>query len=148
MLDTILTWQFWLILATICVFIELLTNTFALFAMAGGCLVAMILDLIGMGYVAELVGFSVGTVATFVCLKPFVKRHLESKKNGSYQSNIEALIGREATVTQDSNGEGITRIKIDGDNWQAHTADYGRLAVGDRVRVVAYDSIVLTVERV
>ena len=107
MLDTILTWQFWLILATICVFIELLTNTFALFAMAGGCLVAMILDLIGMGYVAELVGFSVGTVATFVCLKPFVKRHLESKKNGSYQSNIEALIGREATVTQDSNGEGM-----------------------------------------
>ena len=39
------------------------------------------------------------------------------------------------------------RVRIDGDNWQAVSADASPINVGTKVRVSGYDSIILTVER-
>ena len=146
LLELITTWEFWLILAAVCVILELITNTFAMFAMAGGCVLAVLAQLFGGGLAAQLIAFSIGAVFSFVCLKPIAKKHLESKESAQYKSNIDALVGREALACQDSDENGITRVKIDGDNWQARTKDRSPVIKGNRIKVVGYESIVLIVE--
>lgn len=147
LLELITTWEFWLILAAVCVILELITNTFAMFAMAGGCVLAVFAQLfICDGLAAQLIAFSFGTVFSFVCLKPIAKKHLESKESAQYKSNIDALVGREAIACQDSDENGITRVKIDGDSWQARTKDLATVLKGNRIKVVGYESIVLIIE--
>lgn len=146
MLEIISTWEFWLIMAAICVVLELLTNTFALFAIAGGCLVAVLLNLLDMGVAAEIVGMCCGAIITFICFKPLVRRHLKSKEP-EYKSNIDALVGRETIALQDADEFGITRVKIDGDNWQARSEKDDCVKKGDKLKVTGYDSIILIVDK-
>lgn len=146
MLEIVSTWEFWLIMAAICVVLELLTNTFALFAIAGGCLVAVLLHFLEMGLAAQIVGMCCGAVITFICFKPLVRRHLRSKEP-EYKSNIDALVGRETIALQDADESGITRVRIDGDNWQARSENECCVKKGDKLRVTGYDSIILIVEK-
>ena len=59
---------------------------------------------------------------------------------------MDALIGREVRVAEDIPAGGIGRVRIDGDSWQAQSNDGREIAAGERVRVLSYDSIILTVE--
>lgn len=143
-----ITWEIWLILAAACVVLELLTNTFALFAIAGGCIVAMIASICRLGIVGEVLGLAIGAVVTFVALRPFAKKYLGQDVNDGYVSNMDALVGRETVASENSNEQGVTRVRIDGDCWQAKTADGDSIAAGERLAVTGYDSIVLIVKKI
>ena len=130
-------WLLWLIAAAILVIVELLTNTFAAFCLVGGCALALATSLIGFGIEAQL-------TAAF---KPLIKRQAEARRHRDCLSNMDALIGRTTTVTEAIGGNTPGRVRIDGDNWQAVSADASPIDVGTKVRVTGYDSIILTVER-
>ena len=139
-------WQLWLILAAILVIIELLTGTFAAFCLVGGCIVAMIGALCGGGLKLQLILLTFGTVVTFLAIRPTLLRKRAATKPAS---NMDALIGRIVTVTDDIRPGAIGRVKADGDNWQAVASDnQASIPAGCQVRIIGYDSIILRVEQI
>lgn len=141
-------WLFWLILAALMTVIELLTNTFAFFCLVGGCLVALIVEILGFGLEAQLLGAAIGSVVAFIAFLPLMRKHRAEQQSGTSPSNMDALIGRTTVVVQPVEAGKMGRAKIDGDNWQIRSADNSAINAGEQVRVVGYDSIILTVERI
>ena len=94
-----------------------------------------------------LIAAAIGSVLSFIAFKPLIKRQAEARRHRDCLSNMDALIGRTTTVTEAIGGNTPGRVRIDGDNWQAVSADASPINVGTKVRVTGYDSIILTVER-
>lgn len=139
-------WIIWLIFAAALVIVELLTQWISAFCLAIGCIAAMIAELCGASVVWQLVWLAIGTIVGFVCFIPFFKRRIERRKLAADHdgvSNMDALIGRNARVIADIPAQGLGRVKLDGDNWQAQCAV--PVTVGTEVKVVGYDSIILKV---
>ena len=77
-------------------------------------------------------------------VRPFVVKFLLKQKY-EVLTNADALVGRQAIVTEEINPDKNTgRVKIDGDDWKAEAAEF--IAVGEKVEVVSRDSIILNVK--
>ena len=144
-------WIVYLIAAAVLMIIELLTGFVATFCVAIGCVIAAVLDFMGLSIEAQLVGLAVGVIVAFILFAPLIN-HLRKKHNvhrEEYNSNMNALIGREVFVPQSiPGGGGVGRVTVDGDSWQAVSNSGDAIESGVRVRVTGYDSIILTVKPV
>lgn len=139
----------WLIAAAILVIIELLTTTYAALCFVGGCLAAMICAICDGGLQLQLLLAAIGSLVTFAAGKPLLQHYGLLQRRRIEPSNMDALIGRTCTVSERIGGvENPGRVRIDGDNWQAVSNDGAPIEVGTSVRVIRYDSIILTVKRV
>lgn len=145
------TWLVWLIIAALLVIIELFTFLVATFCLAVGCLFAMVMSIFGLSLEMQLLGLIVGTIITFVVFAPMIRRWQKRKEEdrGSVTaSNMDALINRAVEVVETIPVNGVGRVKVDGDRWQARCADGSEVPTGERVRIIGYDSIILEVERI
>ena len=64
------------------------------------------------------------------------------------KSNADALLGREGVVIESITAEKPGYVRIDGDEWRAVSKDGNNINKGAIVKVVARESIVVTVEGV
>lgn len=144
-------WIVWLIAVAVLLVVELLTGLVASFCLAFGCLLAFVAALAGWGIEVQLVALVAGVIIAFIFLVPFVNRIKKSRRPHrlEYNSNMDALIGREGVLSQAIEADGNPgRLRIDGDYWQARSTDGSPLPEGTRVRVTGYDSIILVVKAV
>ena len=140
-------WLIWLIAAAILVIIELLTTTYAALCLVGGCLAAMICAICDGGLQMQLLLAAIGTIVTFVAGKPLLQHYGLMRHHRADPSNMDALIGRTCTVSERIGGaDEPGRVRIDGDSWQAVSEDGSPIETGTPVRVIRYDSIILTVK--
>ena len=141
------SWLLWLIIAAILIIIELLTSMIATFCLAAGCLVAMVCALLGWGIETQLTGAIIGTVIAFILVQPLIRHRKETiKKQDKSASNMDALIGRTAVLTESITEYAPGRTRIDGVNWQIRTNSNAPLTKGSKVRIIGYDSIILIAE--
>ena len=63
-------------------------------------------------------------------------------------SNASALVGRQGVVIEPISAERPGYVRVDGDEWRAVTADGTMIERGVNVRIIAMNSIVVTVEPV
>jgi membrane protein implicated in regulation of membrane protease activity len=141
------TWIIWLSLIVILVIIELMSQWLTTFCLAVGCVGALIAALLGCSLTVQLITLAVLTLLTLVIAGPrFKARYARQNKIAASQSNMDALRGRVAIVTEAIAPDKIGRVKIDGDRWQASAQQAETFVVGDHVEVVGYDSIVLIVK--
>lgn len=139
------TWIIWLIVAALLATIELLFGAFAAFCPAIGAVCAAVAAGLGFGLEGQLVALIVGGVISFIFMAPLVNKNIH--KGNQYSSNMDALIGREAIVTNAYHAEHKPgRLRIDGDNWQFVSAGGESIETGTPVRVTGYDSIILKVK--
>lgn len=143
-------WAIWLLSAAILLIIELLSNIVATLCLAVGCICALIPALCGASIGWQLAALVAGSILAFIFLAPVLNRlHLRKRQARHYNSNMEALIGRTEPVKKYIGPDGaLGRVRIDGDYWQAKSKDGRAIEEGTLVRVVSYDSIILTVEPV
>ena len=134
----------WGIVCIACLIVELCTNGLFMLFFAVGCIFAA-LSIPFMGFSYQIVVFLVSAVLCLIFVRPFVKRYVDGNKK-TMPSNMDALIGRSATVTDviDEGEEG--RVAVDGDNWRAREVDEKEVLPGEKVTIVGYDSIVLKVK--
>jgi len=137
-------WQAWLILAVLCLILELTNGDFFICCFAIGAAVTTIAAAIGFGFYAQLAVFAVASVLCLFFVRPVALKYLNS--GHSRASNAEALIGRTGRVSQDIPADGYGRVAIDGDDWKACAADGQAIPQGSTVTVVSLDSIILTVK--
>lgn len=150
-------WLIWMLAALGLLLVEILTPGFAAACLSIGCLFSCVLSAIAPDTLNwQIALFVVGSLLSFVFVRPFALKVLSRRadRKGGYKSNMESLIGREATVIETIPAEDVGRVKVDGDEWQAVLAREEEnepredVPAGSKVTIVSYDSIILTVRRI
>lgn len=142
-------WQIWLIVALVFVIIEIFTSGFAVACFSVGCVFGSIIDAIGLSSTWQFLGFSVGTFLAFIFIRPFVLKYLDKSREGNeVKTNMDNIIGKTVIVTERIEEDGYGRAKIDGDEWKCKMDDGSSAEVGEKLSVVSYESIILTLKRI
>jgi membrane protein implicated in regulation of membrane protease activity len=140
-------WTLWLIAFLLLAVIEVVTQWLTTFCFAVGSLVALLGSLCGVAPLYQLLMLSIATIASFFIFAPYFQRFHERKGlRSKSQSNMDAIIGRVVEVSQEIDGTGLGRVKVDGDNWQARSFDGSTIRKSAQVEIVDYDSIILVVK--
>lgn len=140
-------WSFWLILGVGFLVAELLTLSATCMYVGIGALAAMVLALLGGGWIETIIGFVAFTAVLYLATYRWRGRLVKALHRGAEHTatGMDALIGRTGVVMASSD---CLRMRIDGDVWQVRPARREEsIAPGEEVRVVGYDSIILTVEQ-
>ena len=138
-----LPWHIWLIVGFVLALAEILVPGFFLlpFGIAGG--ITALVSLTGIAVVWQLVIFVVGGA-----IMVFLSRRLFFKKGDKYEdveakTNVEALIGRTAVVTQPITDESHGYVKVGAEEWRAYYPhdDDVSFEVGTRLKITGVDGI-------
>lgn len=141
-------WHVWIVIALVCIILEIFTAGFAVACFSAGALVAALGCALGLSLIWQVVIFAVVTFLTFVYVRPILIK-LFFKKDSGQKTNADALIGRRGRVSvriDPAKGEG--RVAIDGDDWKAVSEDGSTIEKGEEVEVKKIDSIILTVTKI
>lgn len=140
-------WLFWLIIAVICLILELSSGDFFVTCFAIGGLCALVSSLFGVPFWVQVVVFAICSVLSIWLIRPKLLKSLHASGEDR-PSNADALLGREGTVVEPIVQNGSGYVKIDGDVWKAVTQDGSPVAKGDQVRVVSMESIIVIVVKI
>lgn len=140
-------WHVWVIIALIFVIVEIFTTGFAVMCISVGCLFGAVASSMDFELKWQLLAFAVGTALAFLTIRPIVCKLLYRKTN-EVKTNVDALIGRRALVTERIDGElHPGRVKVDGDDWKAISSETTPLEEGEPVEIIAINSVILTVKK-
>lgn len=139
-------WAIWTIVTILCLIIELSSGDFFLTCFAIGALCSVISSFIGFPFWLQLLIFVICSVLCILFIRPSLLRKLHNKNERL--CNADALIGRQGKVIVSIVPREYGYVKIDGDEWKAQSADGSPINVGDMVRVIGRESIIISVERI
>ena len=110
-------WQIWLVIAGVCLVIEIMTTGFLVFWLAIGALISMIVSLFTDSILIQTAVFVISSAILIFATKPFVKKFAKTK---NVKTNAFSIIGQNGIVTKEIdsiNSKG--QVKIDGETWSA-----------------------------
>lgn len=136
-------WQFWAVVAVICLILELTSGDFFIMCFAIGGAAAAIVSPFSNFYV-QLAVFAVVSLVCIFTVRPVALKWFH-KNDPDRVSNADALLGREGFVKESIEAGGFGRVAIDGDVWKAKTPDGSAVEVGGKVKVVNRESTIITV---
>ena len=132
-------WQIWLIIAGVCLVIEIITTGFLIFWLSIGALLAMIVSFFVDSILVQTAVFVISSAILIFATKPFVKKFAKTK---DVKTNAYSIIGKNAIVTKDIdsiNGKG--QIKVDSETWSALGKDDMNIEKGTEVEVLKIDGV-------
>lgn len=139
-------WHIWLIIAGVCLIIEMITTGFFIFWFGLGALITMIVSFIFPdNLLLQTTVFVVSSTLLIFLTKPFVEKFTKSDKK--VKTNAYSIIGKKGIVTQDINPtHGIGQIKVAGEVWSAKTSDGSIIEKGSQIEVIEIDGVKAVVE--
>ncbi|MBR4155635.1 MAG: NfeD family protein [Bacteroidales bacterium] len=141
-------WQIWVIAALVFFIIEICTSGFAIACLSVGCLFSAVGAAFEISMTWQVAFFALGAFLAFIFIRPLVLKLMDKKSSGNkVTTNMDNVIGKKAVVTEKIESEGYGRVKIDGDDWKAKMEDDSEAEVGEKVTVISYESIILTVKK-
>ena len=138
-------WIFWLVLGAAFMIVEVMSLSMLCMYAGIGSFAATGCALAGYGWTTCITVFLIVTVVLYLATYRWRGRLLSALHKGARHTGtgMDALIGRTGIVEVSDQ----YRVRIDGDCWPVRpAAKNGELIPGETVRVVGYDSIVLSVE--
>ncbi len=139
-------WQLWVLITVLCLILELTSGDLFILCFSIGALVTAVISAIGLGFYGQLAVFVVASVLSIFFVRPSLVKRLHGRKKERL-SNADALMGRIGRVSEAIEKDGYGRVAIDGDDWKAVSADGSYVPLGQNVRVVGRESIIITVEK-
>lgn len=139
-------WHLWVILALVFLVVEIFTAGFAVACFSIGCLAAAVCAALDVSLVYQLLAFAVGSGLAFAVVRPALLK-LFFKEQDAVKTNADALIGREGRVSETIEAGGYGRVAVDGDDWKAMSQDGEAIEKGEKVEIVARESVILTVKK-
>lgn len=140
---------FWAVLAAVAFVGELLSVSFFLLFFALGALVGLVMASLGLGLVAQAMGFVAASVLSMAVLRPALMHRISFRGSERYVGRG-SITGKSGIVTDaiEPGGSGTVRIGS-GEFWTAR-AVYPEQGIepGTRVRVLDTDGITALVEAV
>ena len=139
-------WQIWAVLAVLGLILELSSGDFFIICFAIGAVGAAVVSPFA-GITVQLTVFALVTLFSIFMVRPFALRYLYRRGKESRPCNADALLDRTGRVSETIPANGFGYVAIDGDLWKAVTATDKEIRPGTRVRVVARESTIITVEQ-
>ena len=140
-------WHLWMFAAVIFFIFEIFTPSFFMACIGIGCVAGSLTTLLGGGTVAQLLFFSVATLASFVGVRPLMKKYFYTKSE-QVRTNVDNLVSRTARVSERiDSATGSGRVVVDGDDWKAVSLHNTPIEKGEMVEIVKVDSVILTVKK-
>lgn len=140
-------WHIWVVAAILLFIGEIFTPTFLLACFGLGCLVSAVSAEVGFGLKGQLVGFILGTLASYGGARPFFQKIMH-RSSDKARTNVDALIGKIGrVVVAVEPGTPSGRVLVWGDDWRAIHSDEGVLAPGTRVEVLRVEGTTLLVRK-
>ena len=138
-------WQFWLILAGICVIIESFTLGFFVFWFAIGALFALIVSLFTTNIIIQSVVFVVTSTLLLLLTKPLIKSFVKMPK--AKATNVYGLINKEGLVLEDIDSLNSTgKVKVNGELWSAVSDT--NIPKDSKIKVLSIDGVKLKVQKI
>lgn len=140
-------WHIWLIIALISFIMEIFIPSFVLFNFGIGAVVGSLAAGLNLSIEWQIVLFSTATLMSFFLIRPVMRKYAYKRSDG-YTTNQDAMIGRQAKVTEEIDNENNRgRVSLDGDIWQARSLNNEIIPPGTTVEIVQLKSIVLIVKK-
>lgn len=137
-------WLCWLIVSVLCLVLELCSGDLYVICVAFGAMIGCLCAMMNLPLWAQILAFAVASVVCIFFIRPSLVRMLHSGGEDR-KSNIDALVGKQATVKETVEANGYGYVKVAGDLWRCVSADGTEIPKGTKVTVTGYDSITLTV---
>lgn len=139
-----LPWQIWLIIAGVCLILEMATVGFLIFWFAIAALITAFLSLFIENIVAQTAIFVILSAVLIFLTRPLAKK-LNKKDN--VVTNANSIIGKEATVIKEISSTSVGQIKIGSDVWSAICIYQDvTIPVGSKVSISKIDGVKVIVE--
>jgi len=137
----------WFILGIILLSVELIApGVFAIFFVAASFVTGLI-SLVIDNLLAQMAIFTLTSFIIIIFGKPFLQKFFHVNKVEK-NSTIDALIGKEAIITQSfANGE-RSLVKVDGEVWSAKGIDNNLFLEGERVIIKRIEGVTAVVEKI
>lgn len=116
-----MTWSAWLITAVILFIIEILTPGAFFFAcLAAGALFGGVAELLNLPFGLPYIIFALVSLVSIYTVRPIARKLFQGHEK---RSNVDALIGQKAWVTEAIRPQSMGMVKIDGEIWRAEAKD-------------------------
>ena len=125
-------WMIWLVAGIICVIIEIFTPGFFFMSIGVSAIITGLFALVISNIYIQLVIFIIVSSLIFINIKKLSKRFFKVKGE---PTNIFALLGKNAVVTQEISKASKGYVKIGGEIWSAISIDEKTIEVGKTVIV-------------
>lgn len=127
-------WQIWLIIAGICLIIEIMTVGFLIFWFAIGALLAMVVSFFTNNIIMQTSVFVISSTILIFATKPFVKKFANNKN--AIQTNVYSTVGKIGIVTKDIDSlQSLGQVKVGGEIWSAIGLDDMNILQGTEVEI-------------
>lgn len=141
-------WLFWTVIAIVCLILELSSGDFYVTCFAIGAVVSVVASALGLPFWMQVLLWAVCSVLSIWLVRPHLVKSLR-RGGDQRKSNADALHGQVGIVTETIVKDGYGRMKLDGDDWKCEAPEaLADIAVGEKVRVVGRESIILKVEQI
>jgi len=136
----------WIWAALIVIFVvgEIVMTNLICIWFAGGAFVAMLLDLFHVSMLTQIIVFLIVSLVLLLATRPLAKKKLDYKKQ---KTNLDAIVGKEAIVTEEIRDQEAGAVKIEGKVWTAKSESGDILTPGDTVIIDEIRGVTLFVTR-
>ncbi|MCL2024256.1 MAG: NfeD family protein [Coriobacteriia bacterium] len=141
-MDAVPWFWIWVVLAAALCIVEMLTLGFFLLPFAIGAAVAAIANFFGANLAIQWMLFVAVSVLMLVILRRFANR---VTKTTNVASGVERLIGRTGEVIASHAPEGLFRVRVEREEWNASIESGEQPAIGAKVKVISVDGTRLIV---
>ena len=138
-------WPFWLIIAGLCLVIEIYTVGFFIFWFGIGALFALLVSFLTNNLFIQIVVFLVTSSLLVILTKPLMKKFTKNEK--TVPINFFSLSGKQGIVTKKIDSDNSTgQVKVKGELWSAISdKDIEKDA---KVKILGVDGVKLKVEKI
>ena len=138
----------WLIVALAFFILEIFTTGVAVICFSFGAVGSCVAALCGANLTWQVIIFAIVTLLSFIFIRPMLIKLFYKKGKDDVKTNADALIGRRGIVSEAIDpSTGAGRVKVDGDDWKAVSADDQPIELGARVKILKLDSVIVTVKK-
>jgi len=139
------TWHILIVIGIIAFIFEIFTAGFISASIGIGLMFAAAGNYLGIEIKWQILLFAFGVALTYLLIRPVILKYGYNKDKT--KTNKEALLEKTGKVTQEVNtAKNTGRVSVDGDDWKAITKENIIIGVGQKVKIIEIDSIVLIVE--
>ena len=129
----------WLGLVVLFLAVEAATVTMVSLWFAGGALAALVVSLLGGGFLLQMIAFLVVSTALLALLRPLARKHFTPKLT---RTNVDSVIGMEGYVTADIDNVAATgTVKLGAMEWTARSATGEKISTGTLVKVEKIEGV-------
>ncbi len=141
---------FWVIVIVGFLVVEVLAPTFVAISFSIAGIVGLIMEFLGFGLLAQLIGYSIALALTLYFLLPILKRIANSKSSSEdplIKTNLDVIIGAVGEVHEEISLTNDGMVKVGGKDWTAKVLDDIVIEVGELVVVKQISGSKIIVEK-